>query len=476
MRWIQTSTKRTHTHTVHALLYLPRHHHLLTSSSDTSIIVAPLNARVDRIGVVEGLVASCESKRVVVGVVGKSVKVWRVAMTESYMADTIGVAGAFVDGGLVDDDAMVVDDETPVVEPAGVDSAAMDVDDDDTVDEEEEYDETEHVDDVDEDGKNLDHLEPSGDDSDNHHKKSLKAPLNPITGTFTVNPVKNIDVCSHKLLLTVNVVTPTAISAIAISPSGQFLAVADHERIQFFRTDLDETVSVSRLRTQVIESLGGAVSIVFTDNAMIAVGIDSVVKIMNLDTFIVQKIDFYADQRRGIESVRTVVADSTGRFIAVGDSGRRIVTYKSSKSGVFKLHHTLARYTHTHTSIAFNPTQAQLVTTTVGNEIHIVDVNTNVATKWSKHNSLDLPPHFLARRERIIGTVYLSPTRLVVYAATYVFVIDLKTKQRDWWLDHTMQGIMGAFRWTDELVVVERPAMAVLAELGGAFKRVRYGG
>lgn len=127
-----------------------------------------------------------------------------------------------------------------------------------------------------------------------------------------------------------------------------------------------------------------------------------------------------------------------------------------------------------HTSISISNGVACITTT--NNEIYMVDIEKNELTPWSRRNSILIPNQFLVRKETICGSFHYK-NKQWIYGRSYIFPISLDqdlTKESVWRLDHRFQSLMYCNVGGDEIILVERPVLQLLAELPEAFQKKKF--
>jgi hypothetical protein len=75
-----------------------------------------------------------------------------------------------------------------------------------------------------------------------------------------------------------------------------------------------------------------------------------------------------------------------------------------------------------------------------------------------------------------MGVVYL-PNALLFYASTFIYIMKPNDAMDTWKLDHRYTSIADCIYNSvyDELVVIERPILQLLAELPDAYRKPKFG-
>jgi hypothetical protein len=127
------------------------------------------------------------------------------------------------------------------------------------------------------------------------------------------------------------------------------------------------------------------------------------------------------------------------------------------------------------TSIQFMPFSTDLVLTTTSNEIYILNILTNTLHPWSAKNSSNIPRRFLDRGDIIKGVTFTNKG-MIIYGYSFLYHINLQIDiESKWILETRYQAIMDVRVDNEEMVVVERPVLQVLSEIGGAVGKKKYG-
>lgn len=178
-----------------------------------------------------------------------------------------------------------------------------------------------------------------------------------------------------------------------------------------------------------------------------------------------------------LSKITTLNISENCEWLVVG-SGAFLKSYSLNR----RLEHQVLPTYALATSVTFEPKTDNLVITTVENGIYILDIPSNSLTPWSRKNSHNLPMRFTSRSELINGVNFVKG-KMMLWGGSYIYPIDMNLDlERDskWDLVHRFQSLMfcetliGENGEKDELVLVERPVLQVLAELPDAFKKRKY--
>ena len=262
----------------------------------------------------------------------------------------------------------------------------------------------------------------------------------------------------YKHLLTVTLANPRLH---VLSSDGSVLVVYVEGGLRVFRIDY-ETMTVETVKNEVFEM--EEVSSLAIDGDTLVLGKVGKVGLLDLTTFTIEVIDL------GTKPAMVNRLAVSNRIVVCGDIlGNLVSVEMESKT----LGPAMPKYKAT--SIQFMPDSTDLVITTTSNEIYILNVTTNSLHPWSERNSSNIPKRLLNRKEVIKGVTF-SATGMLIYASFFVYHVDLgKDIDETWKLDSRYQSIMDVRIQDDQMVVVERPVLQVLSEIGGAVETKKYG-
>jgi U3 small nucleolar RNA-associated protein 4 len=201
---------------------------------------------------------------------------------------------------------------------------------------------------------------------------------------------------------------------------------------------------------------------IFDDKVVL--GLSGRIMVLEIDGDVCKEISL------GTKSMVTRLAISDDGICVCGDIEGNLVSVDLDS---MELGLPLPKYNMT--SIQFMPSSTDLVITTVSNEIYILDVKTNTLHPWSSRNSSNIPQRFLDRGDIIKGVTFTS-TGMIIYGYSFLYHINLQIDiEQKWILETRYQAIMDVRVDGDEMVVVERPVLQVLSEIGGAVGKKKYG-
>jgi U3 small nucleolar RNA-associated protein 4 len=142
-----------------------------------------------------------------------------------------------------------------------------------------------------------------------------------------------------------------------------------------------------------------------------------------------------------------------------------------------------------HTSIHFHPLNPNLlIITLLSNEFFIYNVENMQMTPFSTETKL--PKVFLKGNDPILGVFFDTYRKNVfmIYGSSFICTVDMSKRIKDasnlnltknvgdaMVVSNRFQNIMYAGSIGNEIVVVERPVLHVLAELPPAFSKESYG-
>ena len=109
--------------------------------------------------------------------------------------------------------------------------------------------------------------------------------------------------------------------------------------------------------------------------------------------------------------------------------------------------------------------------TTAHGDVYVWDIETRSLSDWSAKHSFRLPKQI--QQQSLKGSFFPTSYQLIVYADEFFCIIDMRINSFKY--DTRFQSIMSVLGCGgDEMVVAERPAMMMAAELPEAFTRKKY--
>lgn len=321
----------------------------------------------------------------------------------------------------------------------------------------------------------------------------------------------------HKHLLTLNI--PNGDSNLvtsAFSRCGEWVVCSTISSLKLFRltyTDQGTLTGVTQVKSEFIDGLPGALYALFTADSgrLVVAGVDGIVRVLAVDESVeeVGRLDIFKDRPVGL--IRGIYISPSNKYLVLtiqSPTAAHTSTLESWDIDTMQKWATLPSFSCTVVAACFGEGDV-LGIATVTNHVYFIDVAKNELTEWSRRNSMRMPASFTAHNnDTIRGLFFVTSGRVCVWGSAFTFTLDLthdlklaatrKSKTlhdvvdveqgqsvqslREGGedvvkLDHRFTGIM-YFDCINagEVVVVERPALQVLAELPPAWRgRHKYG-
>ena len=108
--------------------------------------------------------------------------------------------------------------------------------------------------------------------------------------------------------------------------------------------------------------------------------------------------------------------------------------------------------------------------TTAHGDIYIWDIELQQLSKWSSNNSFRLPK--MIQKQPLKGAFFPSSYQLIVYGDDFFCLIDMR--RNSFKVDDRFEGLMQVLGIKDQMIVCERPRLALCADLPEAFIKKKY--
>eukprot|EP01134_Creolimax_fragrantissima_P004669 CFRG4669T1 len=296
----------------------------------------------------------------------------------------------------------------------------------------------------------------------------------------------------------------------SISSNGDWVAISDVDGTKLFSLSYTETIAGRRCKVKKsdLNSLSTVFShrLVFspTGDQLISAGSDGVIRVANTETGIIE-CSFEEHKSSGL--ITQLQASKSGQYIGSADVNNNVFIFNIANG---KLHCALSSFDTKVSSLSFQPGTDMLIVALSCNRIHVFDTKNKRIADWTRENVMNFPHSYLKKNPKTIGIVF-DPTRdmcVFPYDHGMIARLDLskplsetvlsmdsgrrgrKTSESNsssasskvqslcqqlYTTDSYKPLLFADFLTSGDLVVVERPWLAIMSEFPSQLNRNKYG-